>query len=50
MRRPLVVDLRNVYRAEEMTGFEYFAVGRGLKANAGNDVEVLDIRRRRAAS
>jgi UDPglucose 6-dehydrogenase len=31
MRRPLVVDLRNIYRPAEMTarGFEYHSVGRG---------------------
>jgi len=31
MRRPVLVDLRNVYRAEDMAarGFEYSSVGRG---------------------
>jgi hypothetical protein len=35
MKQPVVVDLRNVYRPEEMTqaGFTYESVGRGKRSN-----------------
>jgi UDPglucose 6-dehydrogenase len=38
MARPVVVDLRNVYRPEDMAkhGFVYQAVGRALPATAGS--------------
>jgi len=29
MKKPVVVDLRNVYRPEEMAGFAYHSIGRG---------------------
>jgi len=37
MARPLVVDLRNVYRPDDMVkhGFVYQAVGRAFPASAG---------------
>ncbi|MEH2470351.1 hypothetical protein V1281_000404 [Nitrobacteraceae bacterium AZCC 2161] len=35
MKQPVLVDLRNVYRPEEMTqaGFTYESVGRGKRSN-----------------
>jgi UDPglucose 6-dehydrogenase len=34
LRRPVIVDLRNIYRPAEMAarGFSYFSVGRPAKA------------------
>ena len=34
MRQPIVVDLRNIYRGDEMTalGFQYESLGRGRRA------------------
>jgi UDPglucose 6-dehydrogenase len=31
MKQPVVVDLRNVYRSEEMEGFVYHSIGRGAR-------------------
>jgi UDPglucose 6-dehydrogenase len=31
MKQPVVVDLRNVYRPEEMEGFAYHSIGRGAR-------------------
>jgi UDPglucose 6-dehydrogenase len=31
MKEPVVVDLRNVYRPEEMEGFAYHSIGRGAR-------------------
>jgi UDPglucose 6-dehydrogenase len=46
MRQPLVVDLRNVYRPEEMKEFEYIGVGRGSKTGLRAGAPILDIRRK----
>ncbi|MGO9400948.1 MAG: UDP binding domain-containing protein, partial [Xanthobacteraceae bacterium] len=49
MARPVIVDLRNIYRAEEMkrANFRYFAVGR---PTAERHVESPLPRRRKAAA
>jgi UDPglucose 6-dehydrogenase len=31
MKQPVLVDLRNVYRPEEMEGFAYHSIGRGMR-------------------
>jgi UDPglucose 6-dehydrogenase len=40
MTRPVVVDLRNIYRPEDMAaaGFTYASVGRGLVLRSGEEV------------
>ena len=41
LTRPIVVDLRNIYRADEMKarGFSYISVGRPVAERAGRLVE-----------
>ncbi len=46
MKQAVIVDLRNIYRPEEMNGFSYHSVGRrnGSRANNSANYQVRAMR------